>query len=112
IVAFRNRDVEARLAEYGSQSLGLAALKKLQEYFIALDTALRSIRLTEGEAMLIADALNGTLMDETNAYLLGAEIDDSLEDGLAEKWNVDGRALVARLRELSLIQCLAILDAI
>jgi hypothetical protein len=51
-------------------------------------------------------------MDANSAHMLYAEAEDgiTLED-LAEKWEVDGSALVEKLKGYSDIQCLAICDA-
>jgi hypothetical protein len=68
--------------------------------------------LTEKEACLIVDVLNGTLMDANTAHMLYAEVEDGIAlEGLAEKWDVDGPDMVEKLKVLSDIQCLAVIDA-
>jgi hypothetical protein len=68
--------------------------------------------LTEAEACLICDVMNGTLMDANTAHMLYAEVEDGIAlEGLAEKWEIDGPALVEKLKALSDIQCLAVIDA-
>lgn len=89
-----------------------AAYAALARYAALLDRELRAVQLTEAEALLIADAGNGTAWDAQSARLLWAEIADALDDGLAAKWGVDGEALVAKLRALSAGQSLAVVDAI
>lgn len=75
--------------------------------------AVREVTLTPEEACLIADALNGTLMDADSASTLWAEVDDAIRmDGLDAKWGVDGQALVKKLRGLDRTACLAIADAV
>lgn len=71
------------------------------------------LKLTPGEASLIVDVLNGTLITQaSHAGFLWAEVADGIKlDGLAEKWNVGGEALVKRLQGLRLAQCLALVDA-
>lgn len=86
--------------------------RDLDRYYTVLTLALAQVHLTPNEALLICDALNGTFIDVYTAQLLHAEIEDSLPDGLAEKWDVDGAALVAKLRDLSLLQQMAVCDAV
>lgn len=88
------------------------AARDLGRYYDLMALALASVDLTLGEASLMVDATNGTMIDLTTAQMLAAEIADSLEDGLAEKWDVDGRALVAKINGWSLAQRLAVCDAV
>jgi hypothetical protein len=54
------------------------------------------------EALLMADALNGVLLDAWTKHLLWLSIEDAIRtDELDRKWGVDGDALVERLRSLS-----------
>jgi hypothetical protein len=94
------------------QSVSDVAQRDLKRYYALLALGLSSVHLNQGEAGLIVDALNGTLVELSTAQLLWAEIQDSLEDGLAEKWGVDGPTLVEKLRDYSLAQTLAIVDAV
>lgn len=67
--------------------------------------------LTQGEWCLLFDLLNGTIMD--NPRYLWAEVDDSIRmDGLADKWQVDGAALVVKLRGMTPEQGYAILETV
>ena len=57
---------------------------------------------SENEISAICDALNGTWL-EPAAAIRGAiwvEVEDACLDGLAEKWRIDGPALVTKLRGL------------
>ncbi len=88
--------------------------KSLNRYFYALDSARRALRqrLSEGEQGLILDALNGTLFSEPfSVGIIEHEIADAIADGYAEKWQVDGPALVEKLTALSYCEKLAIVDA-
>ena len=69
-------------------------------------------KFSVGEAMLMCDALNGSINHAYSAPLLWAQISDSLEEGKAEKWEVDGESLVERLRKLTPFECMAVIDAI
>ncbi|HHW15086.1 MAG TPA: hypothetical protein GXX28_09160 [Firmicutes bacterium] len=74
---------------------------------------LAELAFTAGEAGLIVDVLNGTLItDASQARHLWAEVEDGIRlDHLDEKWSVDGPALIEKLRALRLGQCLAVIDA-
>ena len=69
-------------------------------------------QFSAGELALIADSSNGTRWDAYSVPLLYANVEDGLDDGLAEKWEVEGAALVAKLRALSYIEAAAIVDAV
>jgi len=86
----------------------------LERYFSLIDKTRRGLRdrFSSNELGLIVDARNGTLWDSRSAQMLHVEIDDALADGLGEKWQVDGRALVEKLEALDLVQKLALVDAI
>jgi len=93
-------------------TLGSVAKRDLERYYHALALALRSVDLTEGEALLISDASNGTLWQHHSMSLLWAEVDDACAlEHLDRKWSVDRSALVGKLRQLTLIQTFAICDA-
>lgn len=114
-VNFRPDDrLRAALAARAGDDAPLAyvARRDLERYYATLAADLRAVALTAPEALLIADAGNGTAWDAQSARLLWAEVADALDDGLAEKWRVDGPALVAKLRALSAGQALAVVDAI
>jgi len=74
--------------------------------------ALRQIPLLVEEACLITDCLNSTIYDANSAPMMWASVRDGIEmDGLDTKWNVDGPALVDKLKGLTEIQSMAIIDA-
>lgn len=87
------------------------AARDLERYYALLTASAPKFR--QSEAMLIADALNGSLNEVHSMRLLWASIQEAIEyDGLDQKWGVDGAALVARLRALSLAEIYAVTDAI
>lgn len=96
----------------GNVAISQVARRDLDRYYTSLAYDLRGVALSEAEALLIADAANGTLWDAHSARLLWAEIEDALPAGLAAKWDVDGAALVIKLRQLTPGQSLAVVDAI
>ena len=110
-VSFRDVNIEVQLDARGS-ARGITASRDLGRYYHALREELRAVELSESEAMLIIDACNGTLFEPHTIRLLWAQIDDAIViDKLAGKWEIDGPALVAKLRALSYTQSLAVVDA-
>lgn len=107
-IQFRDVEIERELAARGDNP-NLVAKRDLERYYALLRQSLPTF--SRSEASLIVDALNGTLIEPHTARLLWAAIDDALYDGLAEKWGVDGLALVARLRRLTPFEALAVVDA-
>lgn len=114
MVSFRAGPLDGAIEQRMRSDLkaGAVAQRDLGRYYEALAMALAQVRLTTGQAMLLIDATNGTLIEITTAQMLHYEIADALADGLAEKWQVDGPALVEVVRSWSLLQRLAVLDAI
>ena len=97
-----------------------AALREmLDRYLWILRIGRKTVRrvLTGDELALIADSLNGTITaGQAEVWfanpLLSWSVSDILPDGLAEKWGVDGPALVKKLAELGPAEIAAILDAV
>lgn len=114
-IAFRAGPLAGPLAEraFGDESVSLVAKRDLERYYEALRRELATVRLSRDEALLICDACNGTLFEPHSVPLLWAEIDEAIRAaGLAQKWGVDGEALVTNLRDLSYAQALAVVDAV
>lgn len=72
------------------------------------------IDLSEPEINAVRDALNGWLAEPAATIHGGPalEVEDALEDGLAERHGIDGRALVAKLRALTYAQEVALVDSV
>ncbi len=86
--------------------------RELERYYAVLRDELTRVRLTEGEASLIVDAMNGSITDHYSYNLLWANISDAISlDGLDAKWQVDGAALVEKLRSLTPGAAMAVSDA-
>lgn len=70
--------------------------------------------LSSGEWSLCADALNGVMFrDPFTPHLLWANVDDAIKFGsLDKKWNVDGPALVQKVRALRFGATIALLDEV
>ena len=91
----------------------LIARRDLERYYQALPDEMRDIQLSQDEMSLLRDALNGVLHEPHTYRLLWAGVDDAIRhEGLAEKWHVDGEALVTRLRDMTPGQTMAIIDAV
>jgi hypothetical protein len=89
--------------------------RSLGRYFWLLDQARRRLaaELSDGEIGLILDALNGTMFAEPfSIQIVPVEIEDALPDGLAEKWEVDGPALVKKLEAMDYWHLVALVDAV
>jgi hypothetical protein len=109
--------VEARQANpQDEQSTDRSATiaKSLDRYFYALNSARRDLRerFSAGEQGLLIDVLNGTLFGSPCAIgFLEHEVAAALIDGAAERWHVDGAALMKKLKALSYVEKLALIDA-
>jgi hypothetical protein len=103
----------ALAARLAGESPAAVVRRDLSRYYEALTLGLANVALSPGEAGLIVDALNGTRIELTTAQMLGEEIEDAMKlDGLAAKWDVDGPRLVATILGWSLVQRLAVVDAV
>jgi hypothetical protein len=113
-IQFRPGPLEVPLAARADASTSPAQIvqRDLSRYYEALALALGSVTLSSNEAGALVDLLNGTLISLPTAQLLAAELEDGLEDGLAQKWEFDGPDLLARVAGWSLIQRLAVCDAV
>lgn len=86
--------------------------RDLERLYTLYGRALRVVELSVSEAWFIVDMLNGTIMDANAAGLLWASAEDACAlDGLDEKWKLDGKAFVQKLKNLSGIQAMALVDA-
>lgn len=90
--------------------------RDLERYYEALAWERQELRkrYTPAELSLIADACLTVIFDDTAAVrMLWAEVADAIRlEGLAEKWGVDGAALVKQLQEQPLTADAALVDAI
>lgn len=112
-VQFRNAAVADALAERAEPSArSLTAARDLERYYALLGAELSTLDLSEAEAGLVADALNGILLEPHTMRLLWANVADAIRlQGLDRKWGVDGEALVEKLRALTPGQIWALADA-
>lgn len=99
---------EAALA--GGDSLSGSINRIADRYYEILRRS--RIDLSDAEMDAVRDALNGWLAEPAATISGGPalEVEDALDDGLAERHGIDGRALVDKLRELSYAQEVALVD--
>jgi len=91
--------------------LAEAVRQTLEDYYNLLERSVPTFEMKE--AMLIMDALNGIILMSQVPHLLWAEVSDAIQmDGLDKKWDVDGEALVKRLRGMTAFEQWAIADAV
>jgi len=115
-VHFRTLERERLGEEIASRTRGysasLTARRDLERYYEAIRRS-AGLDLTQGEACLILDTLNGSLMEPHSIPLLWAEVSDACDmDGYDRKWGVDGPALVGKLRRRPYFELLRIVDAV
>ncbi len=91
-------------------------LTQLDRYFYLLDRACAKLAetFTTSELALIADATNGIRWaDSVGLNHLWVELHHAVHtDQLAEKWGVDGTALIRKVKELDLLSTFALVDAV
>lgn len=94
--------------------LAEVARRDLERYYTLLARALMAVReqFSEAEIELLVDATNDLMVRPETVHLIWAEVADALRDGLAEKWQVDGPALVEKLRGFTPSEMMALADAI
>ncbi len=106
-------EIDAR-GERGSANRSGVINRDLERYYEILKYGRQSLRdrLSEGEVSAILDNLNGCwLAEPVSIRLIYANVADGLEDGLAEKWQIDGPELVQKLKNLSFAESCALADA-
>lgn len=105
-----------RRAEYDGEGSRSAVISRhLDRYFNLLARARRELRelLSDGEAMLIVDVLNGVgFWDTFGIYMIGHEVADGIRlDRLDQKWKVDRDTLLTKLANLTDAQHLTLVDS-
>jgi hypothetical protein len=115
------RELEARVGTGARTSPDLIARRELERYYLALDAELRAVNLTEREALLLCDLLNGSVIsadlpdvpEVSSPAAIRYELYDAIRlDRIDGKWNVDGAGLLRRVEGWSYTQSLAVRDAV
>lgn len=116
----RDFDGKSQTGRPPEGSTNMVARRDLERYYRLLADELRSVNLTEEEASMICDALNGThLMDVGSLRGLSAltvlrvEVSDSITlNAYDRKWGINEGELAAKLAALTPGQAMAIIDAV
>lgn len=86
--------------------------RDLSRLYRLYERALLQVDLSVQEALLIVDALISAYSTADDAAMLWADVEDAIRlDRLDQKFGVDGEKLVEKLRGLSEIQAMALIDA-
>lgn len=110
-VKISNNTVDYVKSRFDFASSGVEEILNRYKELIAIEK--RNLGLTKNEAMLIVDSLNATIKDMMVIHGLEYNIEDGIHyEGLDEKWEVDGKALVEKLKSMNNLQRLAILDGV
>lgn len=105
-------EIDAR-GERGSATRSGTINRDLERYYEILRYGRQFLRdrLSTAEISAILDNLNGCWLSEPiSVRLIYANVEDGLADGLAEKWSIDGPALVAKLKALTFAESCALAD--
>ena len=114
--------LDARTDKYMGGNRSATIIEAVNNYWALLDLGLTLARksLTENEACLILDTLNGTWTGgfpggpEATRWAQNAliwEVSDAISlNGADQKWSVDGKALIAKLQALDGLARLALAD--
>lgn len=105
-------------SEEGPFHRSSAIREMLERYLAMLSDGRKEVarKLSAHEFFAVLDVMHGTYTGGDPTWIsnpvLAWEVDEGLKDGLAEKYQVDGPALVEKLKKLSLAERAALLDAV
>lgn len=102
-----------RLAKRGpDDSLSGSITTILDRYFEIMRRTKPWTKFSEAEIGIMRDACMSWLPDPATTIFGGIamEVEDSIPDGLEKKWNVDVKALLAKLADLSPAEEVALVD--
>lgn len=87
--------------------------RDLERHYLLLARALRTVELTQVEALLVAEACKDwALPAQSTLWLLWNQVDDAIRlKGLDRKHGVDGQTLVNKIQDWSDLQVMAVVDA-
>lgn len=89
------------------------AVRDLTRLYILYNKALQEVELTISEALIICEVLNKTVLDIDEALDLWLVVENACQlDNIHKAWDMkDSEPLVQKLKALSLVKCMAIIDA-
>jgi hypothetical protein len=106
---------KARGDTYAGDNVSGAVNRSLERYEAILDDGRSHLLeiLSENEMALVLDVLNGTMFADTiSIHLVWVEVKDGIQlDGLDKKWNINGAALVEKIKSLPYPEKCALIDA-
>ena len=106
----------AQAMDNRNDQFSTAISRSLARYISLLHTTRRALaeRFTPGECGLILDSCNGVMFaDMLSVRIMEYGIQDSISlDHLDDKWEVDGADLIAKLAALTLVEKIAVIDAV
>lgn len=110
-IKISNETAEYVKLRFDFASSGVEEILNRYKDLIAMEK--RDLGLTKNEAMLIVDSLNSTMKNLMVVQGLAFNIEDGIHyEGLDEKWEVDGKALLEKIKNYNNLQKLAILDGV
>lgn len=105
--------------ELQAYNVGQRVESDLTRYYLTIDETLKSLHFSRGEALMMCDICNGTLFflngisPSSIPMMLYAEIYDGIQiDQTDQKWDVDGKAFLKRVKAFTPMQAIAVIDAI
>lgn len=114
-----NADTIDRLLSFEPSSFNAAVNRSVERYLVLVQVGNREIRkaFTDAELYLITDVCNGTSFDPFSLAVENNLIAMSIEDAFqfspkfyGSKWNVDEQELLVRIRQLSIVGQIALLQ--
>jgi len=94
------------------EPVGFLANREVNRLYAMYADALQEIRLTECEATFLVDILNSSIMDEVSCRMFWASVEDACRlDHTHEKYNLDAKEIVDKVRGFNILQLMAIVDA-
>lgn len=120
IITVRFLDDLAGELDCRHESRAEAVRRSLERYYDLLERTRKTLRsevgglppFTQGELGALVDANNGTHFEPWSISLVAANVEDSIPDGIGEKWHINVSELVDKLNAMDDVECHALVDAI
>lgn len=112
VAIWLTEEIEAEITSRGNNRSGTIQ-RDLSRLYTLYRRALQKLDFTESEAMLITEALNGTVHDANTAAMLWARVDDAIKlQNLDQTYGVDRETLMQKLKSLGDLEAMAVVDAV
>lgn len=110
-VSFRSVVLMAKLDERGKRND--VAKRDLDRYYALVEWYGSRLSFADAEWSLLRDAFSGTAFADTSPRALPTLIQDAIAlDKLDRKWDVEGAALLEKIKALGYAESLALIDAV